>query len=141
MEDITVKTRLGEYLVKAGLIYTKTDEWFRKEGETLIIGVTDYAQKKLKYVVNVELPEPGSEVKKGETLSTLESVKSVADVYSPIDCEVVDTNGKLLDSPDLVNKDPYGNGWIAKVRIKGEFNERSYLAPRDYADKIMKEES
>ena len=141
MEDITVKTKLGEYLVKSGLLYTETDEWLRKEGDTLIIGVTDYAQKKLKYIVNVELPGTGSEVKKGETLATLESVKSVADVYSPVDCEVLVTNEELLDSPDLVNKDPYGKGWIAKVRIKGGFNEGDYLTPQAYADKIREKET
>jgi len=141
MEDIIVKTKLGEYLVKGDLLYTETDEWLRREGDELIVGVTDYAQKKLKYIVNVELPDVGSQIKKGESLATLESVKSIADVYSPLDCEVREVNEKLIDSPELINKDPYGQGWIVKAEIKGEFNEANYLTPQTYADMIRRKES
>ncbi len=138
--DIVVKTKLGEYLVKDGLLYTKTDEWIKVEGDALVMGITDYAQKKLKYIVNVELPEQGTKVRKGESIVTLESVKSVADVYSPADAEVIEVNEELLDSPDLINKDPYGEGWILKLRTAEQLDSSTFLTPSDYADKIRKEE-
>ncbi|MCD6278375.1 MAG: glycine cleavage system protein H, partial [Desulfurococcales archaeon] len=77
-QDIKVKTKIGEYLVKAGLLYTETDEWIKVEGNVITLGITDYAQKKLRYVVNVELSEPGTEVRSGESIAVLESVKTIA---------------------------------------------------------------
>ncbi len=140
MGVITVKTKVGEYLVRDDLLYTKTDEWVKIENDLVTIGITDYAQKKLRYIVNVELPEKGAEVRAGEGVATIESVKTVADVYSPFDGEVVDVNEELVDSPDLINKDPYGKGWIVKVRVKGEVRKENLLTPQQYAEKISKEE-
>ncbi|MCD6324001.1 MAG: glycine cleavage system protein GcvH [Desulfurococcales archaeon] len=138
--DIVVKTKLGEYLIKEGLLYTETDEWIKVEGETITMGITDYAQKKLKYIVNVELPEQGAKVSKGEAVVTLESVKSVADVYSPVDGEVVEVNEELLDSPDLINKDPYGKGWVLKIKSSSSIDTSQFLTPSAYAEKVKKEE-
>ncbi len=139
--DVTVKTKLGEYLVKEGLLYTKSDEWIKIEGDTLTMGITDYAQKKLRYIVSVELPEVGQEVKAGDSIATLESVKSIADAYSPVDGEVVEVNEALLDTPDLINKDPYGEGWLVKIKFKEPPNTSELLTPEAYAEKIKSEEA
>jgi glycine cleavage system H protein len=139
--DITVKTKLGEYLVKSDRLYTKTDEWLLLEDSTITVGITDYAQKKLKYIVNVELPEAGQKVKKGEPAATLESVKSVADVYAPVDGEIAEAHEDLIDSPDIINKDPYGGGWIFKIKASGSIDKSEFLTPEQYAEKIKKEET
>jgi len=140
MGDIIVKTKVGEYIVKDDLLYTKTDEWVRIEGDIVTLGITDYAQKKLRYIVNVELPEKDSEVKAGSSIVTLESVKTVADVYSPFNGKIVEVNTALLDEPDLINKDPYGKGWIVKIKVHGTISKEALLTPQQYADKIKKEE-
>ena len=106
-------------LVK-GLLYTESDEWVRVEDGVLVVGITDYAQKKLKDIVGVELPEPGRRVSKGETVAVVESIKATGEVYAPVDGEVVEANERLLDEPELVNTDPYGEGWIFKLRAEGE---------------------
>ncbi len=139
--DTTVKTKLGEYLVKGDRLYTKTDEWLLIENSTITIGITDYAQKKLKYIVNVELPEAGHKVKKGEPAATLESVKSVADVYAPVDGEIIEANEDLIDAPETINKDPYGDGWLFKVKASENIDESEFLTPEQYAEKIRKEET
>ncbi len=135
MGDIVVKTKIGEYLVKDSLYYTESDEWVKIEGDTITMGVTDYAQKKLRYIVNVDLPEPGTEVSAGEPIATLESVKTTADVYAPFEGEVVEVNEELIDSPDLINKDPYGAGWILKIKTSN-IDTSKLLTPEKYAEKI-----
>ncbi|HDN01794.1 MAG: glycine cleavage system protein GcvH [Thermoprotei archaeon] len=139
--DITVKTKLGEYLVKEGLYYTKSDEWVKIEGDTATLGITDYAQKKLRYVVSVELPELGTKINEGDSVATLESVKSVEDIYSPISGEVAEVNEALIDTPDLINKDPYGDGWVVKIKVEGTPDTSKLLTPEAYAEKIRSEES
>jgi len=139
-EDILVKTKLGEYLVKRGLLYTESDEWIKIQDNIVTLGITDYAQKKLKYVVNVELPEPGTSVKAGEPIVTLESVKSVADAYSPCSGEVLEINEELYDTPDLINKDPYGAGWLVKIKPAEPLDESKFLSPEVYAEKIKAKE-
>jgi len=140
MDDIVVKTKLGEYIVKEDLLYTKTDERVKIEGNIVTIGITDYAQKKLRYIVNVELPEEGAEVKAGSSIATLESVKTVADVYTPFNGKVIEANTALIDEPDLINKDPYGKGWIVKIEVSGAISKEGLLTPQQYVDKIKKEE-
>ena len=100
------------------LLYTESHEWVRDEGSQATIGLTDYAQSQLKDIVYVELPEIGSEVKKGESIGVVESVKTVADVFSPVTGKVVETNLTLKDSPQFINEDPYGKGWIVKMELK-----------------------
>ena len=101
------------------------------------IGVTDYAQKSLHEVVYVELPEIGKEVNPGETVAVLESTKAIADVYCPAKGKVVAINKQLEDSPELINKDPYGEGWICEVEIEEEPKE--LLSPEQYAEFIKEE--
>jgi len=139
-QDIKVKTKIGEYLVKAGLLYTETDEWVRVKDNIVTIGITDYAQKKLRYIVNVELTEPGTEVKAGESIAVLESVKTIADVYSPVDGKLIEVNESLRDNPDLINKDPYGEGWIAKIEITDSLPRDKLLSPEAYAEHIRSKE-
>ena len=106
-----------------GLLYTESHEWVRNEGEQVTIGLTDYAQSQLKDIVYVELPEVGSEFKKGESIGVVESVKTVADIFSPVTGKVTETNLSLKDHPQFVNEDPYGKGWIFKM----EFNDRKEI--------------
>lgn len=96
--------------------YTKDHEWARMEGDTAVIGINDYAQDQLGDVVFVELPETGDSFEKGEEFGTVESVKSVSEIYMPLSGEVIELNETLADSPELVNSDPYGDGWIIKIK-------------------------
>jgi glycine cleavage system H protein len=106
------------YNIPNNLKYTPKHEWVKAIDEkNAIIGITDYAQKLLKEVVYVELPSIGNQVKKGESCATVESVKSVSDVYSPIDGKILEINEVLENEPDLINKDPYDQGWLFKIEI------------------------
>ncbi len=106
----------AEYNVPDGLYYTKDHEWVRAEGDKCRVGVTDYAQKSLHEIVYVELPKPGMKASQMQSLGTVESVKAVADVFSPIAGEVLEVNSSLSDAPELVNKSPYGDGWITLMK-------------------------
>ncbi|WP_456365010.1 glycine cleavage system protein GcvH [Thermococcus sp.] len=107
---------VGEYKVKEGLHYTKDHEWAQVlEDGTVLVGITDYAQKELGDLAYVELPEVGKEVSRGDVLCEIESVKAVSEVYAPVSGEVIEVNSELEDSPELLNEDPYGN-WIAKLK-------------------------
>ena len=101
--------------VPDGLRYTKDHEWAKLEGKRARIGITDFAQDQLTDVVYVELPSMGKTVKQGEPIGTVESVKAVSEIFSPISGKVVDVNKALTDKPELVNKDPYGEGWMVVV--------------------------
>jgi len=99
------------------LRYAKTHEWVREEGDgTVTIGITDHAQDLLGDLVYVELPEIGRSVQAGQELAIVESVKAASDIYSPADGEVIAVNDALGDSPELVNSDPYGDGWLLRIR-------------------------
>ena len=99
------------------LKYTKDHEWIRIEGETGTIGITEYAQGELGDVVFVELPAVGKSVKQHETFGTIEAVKAVSDLYAPMSGSVTDVNAAVAAAPDAVNKDPYGKGWLVKVKL------------------------
>ena len=105
-----------DFMVPDGLYYTKEHEWVRVEGDKCRVGVTDYAQNSLHEIVYVELPKVGVKVAQMQSLGTVESVKAVADVYSPIAGEVLEVNNSLSDAPELVNKTPYSDGWITLIR-------------------------
>ncbi|HEV8336101.1 MAG TPA: glycine cleavage system protein GcvH [Candidatus Polarisedimenticolia bacterium] len=97
--------------------YTREHEWVRLEGGVGIIGITEYAQSELGDVVFVDLPEKGRALAAGEELGTIESVKAVSEIYAPVSGEVVEVNEALRDHPEKVNGDPYGDGWLVKVRV------------------------
>ena len=106
----------GEYNVPEDVYYTKEHEWIRLEGDKCRVGVTDYAQNSLHEIVYVDLPKIGLKVSRMQSLGTVESVKAVADVYAPITGTVLEVNNTLSDAPELVNKSPYGEGWITILR-------------------------
>src|SRR5437764_6653586 len=106
----------GEYHAPNELLYTKEHEWVRLEADKCRIGVTDYAQASLHEIVYVDLPKVGAKVAQMQSLGTVESVKAVADVYSPIAGVVLEVNNELSDAPELVNKSPYEKGWITVIR-------------------------
>jgi glycine cleavage system H protein len=123
------------------LKYTKEHEWVRVENDSIgVVGITDYAQSELGDIVYVELPQIGKQVKQLEPFGTIEAVKAVSDLFSPLSGEVIEVNEKLKDSPDLINKDPYGEGWIIKIKIKisdlSELN--NLLSAEDYKKLIGK---
>ena len=97
--------------------YTKTHEWLKVKGKTALIGITDHAQEALTDIVFVELPEVGKQVKKGEELCVVESVKSVSEIYAPVSGKIVNVNKKLEDSPEVVNSSPYDQGWLVELEI------------------------
>lgn len=104
--------------IPADLHYTTEHEWVRRTGDdTLRVGITDYAQAALGDVVFVQLPDVGTEVAAGESFGEVESTKSVSDLYAPVDAKVVAVNGDLEASPDLVNSDPYGGGWLVDLQL------------------------
>jgi glycine cleavage system H protein len=114
------------------LKYTKDHEWVRVEDKLARIGITDHAQTELTEIVFVELPSGGKEVKVGEVLGNVESVKTVSEVFAPVSGTVKEANGKLVDSPELLNKDPYGQGWIALVEMTDPSELSSLMSADDY---------
>ena len=106
--------------VPAELKYTKEHEWIRVDGEEAVVGITDYAQSQLGDIVFVECETVGDALEAGETFGTIEAVKTVSDLYLPVAGEVLEFNEELEGEPELVNKDPYGKGWIVKIKISDE---------------------
>ena len=132
------KIKVKEYEVVKGLLYSKDHVWAKKEDSKIRIGVTDYAQKKLKEVINVELPEEGEEVEKGDSIATLESIKTVADVFTPVTGKVVEVNTKLEEEPTLINEDPYGEGWIAVIEASDPSELEELMTAEEYSKEISK---
>lgn len=120
------------------LKYTKDHEWIRIEGGTGIIGITDYAQGELGDVVFVELPSVGKKVEFGQSFGTVEAVKAVSDLYSPVTGEVMDINKEIQDSPELVNKEPYERGWMIKVKLANVDEIKNLLDVEAYKKLIAK---
>ena len=122
------------------LLYTAEHEWLRREDDgTVSIGVTDHAQSALGDLVYVELPEVGQDVDNGGDMAVVESVKAASDVYSPIDGTVAAVNEVLADDPETINSDPYGDGWIVKVKPSGDIDE-SVLMTTDAYQALLDEE-
>lgn len=117
------------------LKYTKDHEWVKIEGDTAIIGITDYAQSELGDIVYVDVDTEGDELEAGEVFGTIEAVKTVSDLFLPVSGEVVEVNAKLEDEPELVNSDPYGDGWIIKVKVS-DLNEGELLDAEAYQELI-----
>lgn len=123
--------------VPEDLQYTKSHEWVRTEDDTATIGITDHAQEELGDVVFVELPAEGDTFEAGEAFGSVESVKAVSDLYAPVGGEVVEVNSALEDAPEKINEDPYGEGWIVKLRTS---DEADLLSPEEY-ERVVEEES
>ncbi len=122
--------------VPAELKYTKEHEWIRVEGEEAYVGITDYAQSQLGDIVFVEVETEGDNLEAGDTFGSIEAVKTVSDLYMPVSGEVLEFNSELEDQPDLVNKDPYGKGWIIKVKIEDEAQLDGLLSADAYKTSI-----
>ena len=126
-------------MVPEDLKFTETHEWVKIKGENVLIGITDYSVEKLGDIVYVELPDLEKQIKQKEPFGVIESVKAVSDLYSPISGKILSVNNKLSNSPDLLNKDPYGEGWILKMEAEdiNEFN--NLLSVKDYKELLEKE--
>ncbi|OGP93408.1 MAG: glycine cleavage system protein H [Deltaproteobacteria bacterium RBG_16_48_10] len=122
------------------LFYTDSHEWVKDEGSRVAIGITDYAQSQLKDIVYVEMPETGSKFKKGDSLGVVESVKTVADLFSPVTGRIVETNSALKDHPQFVNEDPYGKGWMVKMEIENKEELKELLSAKAYQGTLPEEE-
>ncbi len=119
-------------MVLDGLYYTKEHEWAKVDGEIATVGITDYAQSELGDVVYIELPSEGKSVSVGDAFSTIEAVKAVSDVYSPVSGEIIEVHKELATAPDLINKDPYGDGWIIKVKMSNPDDLKNLLSADEY---------
>ncbi len=116
------------------LYYTKSDEWLKVEDSIGTIGITDYAQDQLGDIVYLEKVDKGKSLKQGENLTTIESVKAVSDVNTPVGGEVTEVNEKLLDDASIINKDPYGEGWIAKIKIENKDELKNLMSAQEYSE-------
>lgn len=117
------------------LLYTKEHEWVRMEGNTAYIGITDFAQSELGDIVFVELPDIGATIQSGETFGTVESVKTVSDLYAPITGKVVKVNAELNDTPEKVNEQPYEGGWMIAIEVDGT-EVQGLLSAKEYQAQI-----
>ena len=116
--------------------YTKEHEWISLDGEVAMIGITDHAQSQLGDIVFVELPDVDSEISQNETFGVIEAVKTVADLFAPVKGLIIDINSSLEDSPDLINSDPYGTGWIIKVKVSDSSQYDSLMSSDEYEEFI-----
>ena len=121
--------------IPSDLKYTKDHEWIRLEGDRARVGITDYAQNSLHEVVYADLPKVGRTLSRGESFGTVESVKAVSEIYSPVSGEVLETNQKLVDSPELINQQPYGEGWLIMMKLSKIKEETGSLMPaKEYGE-------
>ncbi len=120
------------------LTYTKDHEWIKLDGDIGIVGITEYAQGELGDIVFVELPKPGKQITQGESFGTIEAVKAVSDLYAPVSGEVTEVNPNLEKTPEVINADPYGGGWMIKMRLKEKSQMKNLLDTKRYRELIGK---
>ncbi len=121
-------------------LYTEDHEWIRIEDDLCVLGLTDFAQNELGEVVYVEVPEVAETFAGGDEIGTIESVKAVADIYTPVAGEIVETNGALEDSPNLINDDPHGDGWIVKIRFSSDEDLSGLMDAARYEEYVQAQE-
>ena len=119
--------------------YAKSHEYIHLDGDVGTIGITDYAQSELGEVVFVELPQVGAELEAGDELGSIESVKAVSELFSPVSGEVVEVNERLADKPELVNTDPYGDGWMIKIKVSNKDEIDELMTSEEYEEYVEKE--
>ncbi|AWT60868.1 MAG: Glycine cleavage system H protein [Candidatus Moanabacter tarae] len=122
------------------LQFTKEHEWIRIDGESGLVGITDFAQEELGDVTFVELPEIGLVLDRGDVIGVVESVKAASDIFTPLSGEILEINTAVEDRPELVNSDPYGEGWLVRLRIKNPEEVQSLLSSEEY-ERLIKGES
>ncbi len=125
-------------MVMEGYLYTESHEWVKVDGDTALIGITDYAQHELGDIVYVELPEVGDEVEAGESFGSIEAVKAVEDMVAHISGEIIEVNSELEDTPELINKSAFEDGWIIKIKISDSSELSKMMNSEDYAKLIKK---
>jgi glycine cleavage system H protein len=123
------------------LRYTKEHEWVLVEGDTGTIGITFHAQKELGDIVYVDLPKPGAHLEQAKTIGSVESVKAVSDIYTPVSGDVIEVNGTLTESPENLNKDPYGAGWLVKIKLSDPGQAGQLLTAAEYQAYVGTESS
>ncbi len=123
------------------LHYTKQHEWVRLSGDVGVVGITDYAQKELGDIVYVDLPRAGTKVEQGKTMGSVESVKAVSDIYSPVSGEVIEINDALSSAPEKLNESPHAEGWMVKIRLSVPNEIQGLLSAADYEKYVAEEET
>ena len=123
------------------LHYTKQHEWVRLSGEVGVVGITDHAQKELGDIVYVDLPRVGAKVEQAKVMGSVESVKAVSDIYSPVSGEVIEINEALATAPEKLNESPHGDGWMVKIRLSVPDEIPGLLSAADYAKYVAEEEA
>jgi glycine cleavage system H protein len=123
-------------MVPDNLRYTKDHEWIRVDGDVATVGITDHAQQELGDIVFVELPKVGAQLEQSASFGSVESVKAVSDIYSPVAGEVTEANGALADAPEKVNADPYGDGWIMKLRVRDAGQLAGLMSASQYTEYV-----
>jgi len=119
-------------MYSTNLLYTRDHEWVRVEDDVCVLGITEFAQQELGEVVFVELPEAGQVFDANDEIGTIESVKAVAEVYTPVAGEVIEVNEAVADDPELLNEDPYGDGWLVKIRFSSADDLKSLMTAEQY---------
>lgn len=122
--------------IPSNLKYTSDHEWIKVDGDVAIIGITDFAQGELGDVVYVEIESQGETLEKGAVFGTVEAVKTVSDLFMPIDGEIIEVNEKIESAPEVVNNDPYGDGWLIKIKVANLSDVESLLSATDYQAEI-----
>jgi glycine cleavage system H protein len=122
--------------IPEGLKYSKEHEWVLVESDVAIIGITEYAQDELGDIVYVELPQVGEKISKDDPFGSVESVKAVSDIFAPISGSVLEVNDTLPDSPETINEDPYGDGWMIKVQMTDKDELKDLMSSEDYTEYI-----
>ncbi len=122
--------------IPSNLLYAKTHEWAKKEGNKIYVGITDHAQHEITDIVHVELPEVGKKFKKNQPCAVVESVKSAFDIYSPVSGTVVEINDAVLSSPELINQSPYEKGFFFAIELESENDLKDLMSAQDYENSI-----
>ncbi len=122
------------YKFKEGIFYTKSDEWVSLDGDIATIGISDYAQDKLGDIVYIEEVAKGKEMKQSEVFTTIESVKAASDLNAPVSGEVIEVNVDVVGTPSIINQDPYGKGWIVKIKVEDLSEVSNLMSDKEYSE-------
>ncbi len=122
------------YKLKEGIFYTKSDEWVSLDGDIATVGISDYAQDKLGDIVYIEEVAKGKKVKQSEVFITIESVKAASDLNAPVSGEVIEVNVDVVGTPSIINQDPYGKGWIVKIKVKDPNEVSNLMSDKEYSE-------
>ena len=134
-------TEIDELNIPDDLKYAESSEWLKVEGELGRVGISDFAQHELTDIVYVELPQVGAKIEKGKVFGVVESVKAVADFYAPLSGTVIEVNSELENAPQIMNKDPYGEGWMAVIKIENISDVETLMNAETYRDYLRREKT